>query len=166
MKRAAIAVIVLAFSLASAGCVSERYAQYHRYRSSRVDTLAVMTKQDVIALSQAKVSDDVIISQIKASDSHFQLSTQDILDLANAGVSDKVIGAMIKTGETSQNAEGPMGYYYYSPDYYWYGGYPYLYPWYSPFYLGFSVGYYHPFYSYHGFHGGRGFGGRGFGGRR
>jgi hypothetical protein len=163
MKRAAIAVIVLAFSLASAGCVSERYAQHHRYRS-RPDTLAVMTKQDVIALSQAKVSDDVIISQIKASDSHFDLTTQDILDLTNAGVSDKVISAMIKTGETSEKAEGSGGYYY--PPYYWYGGYPYFYPWYSPFYLGFSVGYYHPFYGYRGFYGVHGFGGRGFGGRR
>jgi hypothetical protein len=165
MKRAAIAVIVLAFSLASAGCVSERYAQYHRYHSSQPDTLAVMTKQDVISLSQAKVSDDVIISQIKASDSHFQLTTQDILDLVNAGVSDKVIDAMIKTGQTSEKVEGSGGYYYYPP-YYWYAGYPYLYPWYSPFYLGFSVGYYHPFYSYRGFYGGHGFGGHRIGGRR
>jgi hypothetical protein len=165
MKQAALAVIVLAFSLVTAGCMSERYAQHHRYRSSRSDTLAVMTKQDVISLSQAKVGDDVIISQIRASDSHFELTTQDILDLVNAGVSDKVIDAMIKTGETSGNAEGSRGYYYYPP-YYWYGGYPYLYPWYSPFYLGFSVGHYHPFYSHRGFYGGHGFGGRGFGGRR
>jgi hypothetical protein len=164
MKQAAIAVIVLAFSLVTSGCVSERYAQHQRYHS-RPDTLAAMTKQDVIALSQAKVSDDVIISQIKASHSYFELSTQDILDLVNAGVSDKVIDAMIKTGETSEKAERTRGYYYYPP-YYWYAGYPYLYPWYSPFYLGFSVRYYHPFYGYRGFLGSHGFGSRGFGGRR
>jgi hypothetical protein len=165
MKGATIAVIVLAFSVMSAGCMSERYVQYHRYRSSRPDTLAVMTKQDVISLSQAKVGDDVIISQIKASDSHFQLTTQDILDLVNAGVSDKVIDAMIKTGGTPEKVESSGGYYYYPP-YYWYAGYPYWYPWYSPVYLGLSFGYYRPFYGSHAFHGGRGFGGRGFGGRR
>jgi hypothetical protein len=165
MKRTTIAAIILAASLASAGCMSGRYAQYHRERSSRADTLAVMTKQDVIALSQAKVGDDVIISQMKASGSHFQLSTQDILDLVNAGVSDKVIGAMIKSDESSRYAEGSGGYYYYPP-YYWYGGYPYLYPWYPSVYFGFSAGYYRPFYGFHGFYGGRGFGGRGFGGRR
>ena len=159
MKRTTFAAFILACSLVSAGCMSERYSQRDRERSSREDSVAVMTKQDVIALSQAKVSDDVIISQMKASGSYFHLSTQDIIDLVNAGVSDKVIDAMIQTDKPSRYAEGPRGYYYYPPAY-WYDGYPYLYPWYPSVYLGFSVGHYRPFYGVHGFYGGRGFRGR------
>lgn len=163
MKGTTIAIIILASSLVSAGCASGRYAHYDRDRSSSADTLSSMTKEDVIALSKAKVSDDLIISQMKASRSYFQLSTQDLIDLVNAGVSDKVIGAMIITDDSSRYAEGPRGYYNYPP-YYWYGSYPYFSPWYPSFYLGYSVGYhrpfYRPFYSVHGLRGGRGFGGR------
>jgi hypothetical protein len=163
MKTVSGAALFLAITLVSMGCASSRYGANDRDDSSSADTLAVMTKEDVIALAQARVSDDVIISQIKASHSYFQLSTQDIIDLANAGVSDKVIDAMIKTEESPRYAKGRRGYYYYPP-YYWYAGYPYWYPWYPSVYLGFRVGYYRPFYRplyiYRGFHGGRGYGGR------
>jgi len=158
-----VVAIILACSFASAGCMASQYAQYDRDRSAKEDTLASMTKQDVIMLSQAKVSDDVIISQIKASHSYFQLSTQDLIDLVNAGVGEKVIEAMIKTEESARYAVGPKRYYYYPP-YYWYPGYPYWYPWYPSIYLGFRVGYYrpfyHPFHDYSRFYGGRRFGAR------
>lgn len=175
MKHVAIAAIVFACSLAGAGCATERYGQYHRGRyATAADTLDMMTKDDVIALSKAKVSDDVIIDQIEVTGSYFELSTQDIVDLANAGVSDKVIGTMIKTDEPSRHGRRTDGYYYYPPYSWWYSGYPY-YPWYPSFYLGFSYRYYHPFYSHrnvfprynfggHGFYGGGG--GRGYGGTR
>ncbi len=178
MKAASIAAILLVCALASAGCYSERWAQYHRERPYRQDTLAVMTKDDVMALARAKVSDDVIISQIKASRSYFQLSTQDIIDLANAGVSDKVISAMIKADEAAKQSGDEGGYAYYYPPYYGYSGYPYWgypwYPWYPSLYLGFSFGRYHPFYGYrtfiprYGFSGFRGSfgGGRTIGGHR
>jgi hypothetical protein len=164
----AVAAIVLACSLASAGCVSGQYARYDRERFARADTLDLMTKEDVIALAKAKVSDDVIISQMKASGSYFHLSTQDIVDLANAGVSDKVIDAMIK----SEPAEEGSGRYNYYPSYAWYAGLPYYYdPWYPTFYLGFAYRY--PFYAHrvfaprYSFFGHRGFyGGHGFGGMR
>ena len=171
MKRALVGVVVAACSLAGAGCMSERYAQHHdRRHYSGQDTVAMMTKGDVIALSKAKVSDDVIVSQIKASRSYFQLSTQDIIDLANAGISDNVIDAMINTDQSSQQSDDSNGYYS-SPPYYWYSGYPFWYPWYQSLYLGFSVGRYRPLYGYrtvfphvssfghHGFYGGRGSGG-------
>ncbi len=104
MLRPIVVAIVLACSLAVAGCISGQYAQKARARSAPADTVAVMTKDDVIALARAKVSDDIILAQIKSSDSHFHLSTQDIVDLAKAGVSDKVIDAMIKTDQSSQQA--------------------------------------------------------------
>jgi hypothetical protein len=163
MKHVAIAAIVLACSLAIAGCATERYGQYHRGRYAARDTLTMMTKDDVIALTRAKVSDDVIIDQIKVTDSYFQLSTQDIVDLANAGVSDKVISAMIKTDEPPKYKT--TGDYYYPPYSWWYAGYPY-YPWYPSFYLGISYGYHHRGYfpHYGSFGGYRNFGGHGYGG--
>lgn len=175
MKRMAIAAVVVVCSLAGAGCASERYALHERDRYARVDTLDMMTKDDVIALSNAGVSDGVIIDQIKTTHSYFQLSTQDIVDLANAGVSDKVMSAMIRTDEPARSTSG---YYDSYPPWYWYADYPFVYPWYPYFFLGFSVGHYRPFYAHrlyaprfvgHGaFYGGHGSfgGGRGFGGYR
>ena len=170
MKHLAIAAIVLASSLVSAGCVSAQYSRYDRERFSRADTLDLMTKDDVIVLTKAKVSDDVIISQMKASGSYFHLSTQDVVDLANAGVSDKVIDAMIKS-EPKEGEDGSGRYYYY-PSNVWYGGFPYYYdPWYPTFYPRFS--YRRPFFGHrvfaprYGFSGHRAFyGGHGFGGMR
>ena len=81
MKHLAIAAIALASSLVSAGCVSAQYSRYDRERFSRADTLDLMTKDEVIVLTKAKVSDDVIISQMKASGSYFHLNTQDVVDM-------------------------------------------------------------------------------------
>ena len=176
MKRMAIAAVLAVCSLAGAGCASERYAHHEREWYARTDTLDAMTKDDVIALANAGVSDNVIIDQIKTTHSSFQLSTQDIVDLANAGVGDKVISAMIKSDEQGRS-DG--GYYYPYPSWYWYADYPFVYPWYPSFFLGFSFTHYHPFYAHrlysprfvgHGgfYGGGRGFrgGGGGFGGYR
>ena len=135
MKRMAIAAVVVLCSLAGAGCASERYAHYDRARYSAPDTLDMMTKDDVIALSNAGVSDNVIIDQIKTTHSYFQLSTQDIVDLANAGVSDRVMSAMIKSEEPVRSEGGYYSSYY--PSWYWYADYPFVYPWYPSFFLGF-----------------------------
>ena len=53
-----------------------------------------MTVQDVVRLSQAGVSDDVIVRQIQKKGPQTDLSTGDILRLKNAGVSNRVIQAM------------------------------------------------------------------------
>jgi uncharacterized membrane protein YgcG len=176
MKRMTIAAALLALSLVGSGCMSERYVNRERARYVEPDTLNMMTKDDVIALSTAKVSDQVIIDQIEITGTYFQLGTQDIIDLAKAGVSDKVISAMMKTDRPSQTSD--EGYTYYYPPYYWYAGYPYWYPWYPSFYLGFSSRYYRPHYrsyvphygniGHRGFYGGHGFsgGGRGSGSGR
>ena len=156
MQRTMVVAIILACSLVGAGCMSERYTQHARNRSSGTDTLAVMTKQDVIALAKAKVGDDVILNQIKTTGARFQLSARDIVDLSNGGVSTKVIDAIIKTEEPSDQAEASGGPYYY-PAGYWYVDDPFWDPWYPPVYYGFSVGYYRSFPGYHGFYGGAGF---------
>ncbi len=59
---------------------------------------------DVKALAQAKLSDDVIISQIRNSRTVYHLSAADIIDLKNAGVSEKVIDYMINTPTSAGGA--------------------------------------------------------------
>lgn len=55
---------------------------------------------DIEAMSQANVSDDVIISQIRNTHTVFHLSASDIIALHNAGVSENVINFMINTPGT------------------------------------------------------------------
>lgn len=52
---------------------------------------------DVKALAQARVSDDVIITQIRNSRTVYHLSAADIIDLKNSGLSDQVVNFMINT---------------------------------------------------------------------
>jgi hypothetical protein len=106
-----------------------------------------MTVDDIIALAQDSVADDLILQQIKATHSRFQLTNNDIRDLKKNGVSTKVISAMIKTSdEPRATRDRAVNYpvYYAYPDYYWYPYPSYFSPWYSPVYLGFSFrgGYY------------------------
>ena len=54
-----------------------------------------MTAKELLA--QAKVSDDLIISQIRASRTVYHLSAADIIDLRNSGVSENVVNFMINT---------------------------------------------------------------------
>jgi outer membrane lipoprotein SlyB len=63
----------------------------------RVEQQQPLSISDIRALTEAKVNDDVIISQIVNSHTVFHLSTSDIIDLHNAGVSENVINFMINT---------------------------------------------------------------------
>lgn len=78
----------------------------------RVQQGQPLSVADIKALSQAKVSDDIIISQIRNSHTVFHLSTSDIIDLHNAGVSESVVNFMINTpslaGTTSEIAPAPQ----------------------------------------------------------
>ena len=56
-----------------------------------------MTVNDVIKLSKAGLSDDVIIAQIKKRPEPFDLSTDQLVQLKAAHVSDRVIEAMTGT---------------------------------------------------------------------
>ena len=162
MKRALVAAIVVAGILTVGGCASSQYASQGRKSQDSRDTVALMTKNDIISLSQAGVSDSLIVAMLDDSGTYFQLSTQDVIDLKNAGVHDAVIKAMMTPpAEETKVSDNSRYYYYYPP--YWYAGYPYWDPWYYP---SFSVGLgfrYHPTYVHRGF--GGHFGGHGFGGR-
>jgi hypothetical protein len=52
---------------------------------------------DVVQLSQSQVSDSVIVSQIRASGSVYQLSSNDTIWLKQQGVSDVVVQEMLAT---------------------------------------------------------------------
>ncbi len=67
---------------------------------TRIDQGQVLGITDVKAMAQAGVSDEVIISQIRATHSTYRLSSADIIDLNNARVSQKVIDFMVNTGGT------------------------------------------------------------------
>jgi len=109
-----------------------------------------LTKEDVKKLVAAGVSDDVIVSVIRARGPMRGLSVDDMIDLRNANVSDKVLAAMVEASKLPNvTAPDPSeygtatypGYYgydsYYYPSYGWtfglgYGyGYGYRYPHYS-----------------------------------
>jgi len=122
MKPIAFAVVVLACCLAWAGCMSGRYTQYPGERAPGPDSLALMTKQDVISMSKAGAGDDVIIDMIKKSGSAFQMRARDVVELADSGVSNRVLRTMIKTTDQESSGEEAGGYYAYPP--YWYAGYP------------------------------------------
>ena len=65
------------------------------------------TVDDVIRLSKAGLSDDVIIQQIKKNGQRFDLSTDQLLRLKSASVSERVIQVMIEL--TKEPAPFPAG---------------------------------------------------------
>jgi len=66
---------------------------------------------EIVKLSRAKVSEDVIQSFIQNSKSSYNLSSDDILRMRNEGVSDRVIGAILShhaaTVEVAKQPEAP-----------------------------------------------------------
>jgi outer membrane lipoprotein SlyB len=65
----------------------------------RIDRGQPLTVDDVKQMSRNGLSDDVIINQIKATNTHYHLSTAEIVDLKNSGVSQRVIDYMIQSGQ-------------------------------------------------------------------
>jgi hypothetical protein len=51
--------------------------------------------EDVLKLSQAQVSEDIVLSYIHNSGTIYSLNPNDIVYLRNQGVSDRIIGAML-----------------------------------------------------------------------
>jgi hypothetical protein len=156
------AAVFFAILLGLVGCAAGGYTQYGMRHRERIDSLRVMTQQDVITLSKAGVSDSLIIAMMDATHTWFQLNAQDVINLKDAGVSENVIGAML--AEPPQPPEPSRYYDHPYPPYYWYDGfYPF---WYYP---AFSAGFgYYPYrsfyfhsYNFHNNNGFRGQGGRG-----
>jgi hypothetical protein len=174
MKSTVGAVIILSSVLMLAGCVPTQHASRMRHVPALADTAGHMTKQDVISLTQAGLSDSLIVSMMDASQSYFQLTTQDVLDLKAAGVRESVIKSMLAAppADEEQGGSGDVRDHVVPP--YWYiGYYPYWDPWYASSWYPYHYSSYRPVYVRHsypmhygGFGGGRGYGGGHGGGRR
>jgi hypothetical protein len=140
MKKIVL-LVGLGVAFVGSGCMTGYYA--HRDGDIRAEQDSLMpppmTIDDVIALAKDSVADDVIISQIRATDSYFRLTTDDILALKKAGVSQRVISVMIQTSQKPQPVRRTR---VYSPLYYPYWG-AFWYPdpwyyWYPSIYIGYS----------------------------
>lgn len=151
MKGFAVAAIAAVCILGASGCASDQYATHAR--RSPQDSLAMMTKEDVITLTKAGVGNDVIMKMINTTGSTFQLHTPDVVALKQSGVADTVIHAMLQADAPPQNRERTSMVHYYPPDYYWWGGYPYYDPWYWSGYYGWPAPY-RGVRVFGGFHGG------------
>jgi hypothetical protein len=76
------------------------------YLSPTTNQTKPMTVNDVIRLSKAGLSDDLIIAQIKKKGQRFDLSADQLIQLKAASVSERVIAVMIDpTGGTPPTAE-------------------------------------------------------------
>jgi surface antigen len=62
---------------------------------------------DIKALAKSGISDEVIISQIRASRTVYRLTTAEIIELRDAGVSNRVIDFMINTPHATTSAPLP-----------------------------------------------------------
>jgi hypothetical protein len=61
----------------------------------------VLTNDSLIALKKAGLSDSIIISKIKSSQTKFDASTQGLIGLKKAGISDQVIEAVVNAGSAA-----------------------------------------------------------------
>ena len=60
---------------------------------------------DLVELSKAGLSDDVLVALIETDNTQFSLDAPKILELRAAGISERVITAMIKSGRVAEEAQ-------------------------------------------------------------
>ncbi len=65
----------------------------------RIDRGEQLSIDDIKNMSKNGLKDEVIMNQIDATNSVFELSSDEIISLKKAGVSQRVINYMIETGE-------------------------------------------------------------------
>lgn len=66
-----------------------------------------MTNQDVVAMVQSNVAQDVILTAIKNAKPNFDTSAQGVISLSNAGVPSAVVQAMIEANKPTPDAAVP-----------------------------------------------------------
>ena len=125
MRRLVVSVAVFVMIMSLWGCAA------YRGPAALAERPRELTKEDVVNMATSDIGDEVIIAQIEATGSRFELSVADITELKKAGVSEKVIEHMISTGKESEVR--------YWRDYY----HPYPHPyWLHPYYPSVRVVYY------------------------
>lgn len=66
---------------------------------NRIDRGEALSVDDVVQMHKNGLQDDVIINQIRATNTHFYLSSNDIVYLKKNDVSEDLINYMISTGQ-------------------------------------------------------------------
>ena len=61
----------------------------------------VLTNDSLVSLKKAGLSDSIIISKIRSSQTKFDVSTKGLIGLKNAGLSDQVIEAVVNAGSAT-----------------------------------------------------------------
>lgn len=69
--------------------------------SAQTETL---TNKDIVLMSQAGLSSELIIRKVKDSGGNYDISTQALIDLKKAGVADQVIALMLEKAEEKRSA--------------------------------------------------------------
>jgi uncharacterized protein YcfJ len=85
--------------------VQEARLRAQAEQQAQVQDTEPLTIDDVISMARARISDDLIISQIRNSRTVYHLRTADIVDLKRSGVSERVIDFMINTPAEIRAAE-------------------------------------------------------------
>lgn len=78
-----------------------------------------VSKDDVVRLTRAGISEGTIVSKIKAVGVVARPSADDIIELSNAGVSEGVIQVMLSAQVADTAPSAAASYYYYYPAYRW-----------------------------------------------
>lgn len=132
-----LCLLPLSASLLLTGCVTRTY-------TVAPQPPAGPTLAEVQSMSQAHVSDSVIIAQIQNSSTRYRLTSDQIISLKSAGVSDAVINALINSASKPQPETTTSSTTVVEP-------YPYPYVYVDPWpWWGWGPYYYHGYY-YHGY---------------
>lgn len=117
-----ISSLWLAAAVFLSGCATETV-----YREVPVPTAAsVLTLAQIKEMTARGVSDETILSALRASRAVYRLTSQDVLDLQEAKVSQAVIDYLLSTPQLyAQQTPVRYRYYYYPPPW----PYPYWYDW-------------------------------------
>ncbi|MBI2931351.1 MAG: hypothetical protein HYY16_06845 [Planctomycetes bacterium] len=95
--------------LLAAGCVQRQ-------------TRPLLTIDEIVALHEAGVSEDVIIAKIEGSRIDKKLSTEDIIALKRKGLGDKTLAALVRaTSPRPEPERTVIVERYYPPGFWWYG---------------------------------------------
>jgi len=97
MKQRLITLMVVTVGLAIVGCATPPRPASVVVPAPPPVEQHPLSLADIKAMAKAGVSEEVILSQIRSSQSGYHLSTAEIVDLKEAGVSNKVIDFMINT---------------------------------------------------------------------
>ena len=107
MPQVCKAILILVSLLVGAGALSSAQ-QFHALPPPP----GPITVADIIQMSHAGLSDEVIIQQMKIRHAHFGLTPQQLIDLKFDSVSNPVIQAMGETTETEADIPTEVGVYW------------------------------------------------------